>query len=216
MRKFLTLLLLLWAAHAPGADAPAVLVFGDSLSAGYGMDVDQSWPSLLQERFRREEYEYRVINASISGETTEGGAQRIEGALRQFAPLLVIVELGGNDGLRGFPPQRMQKNLETIISKSREAGAEVVLLGIRIPSNYGARYTEAFERVYRDLAEKHDLPWIEFFMQGIASNRKLMQDDGIHPNAAAQSILLDNAWPVIAQALEAPPAGRSRSARETG
>lgn len=178
-----------------------MLVFGDSLSAGYGIDVDQSWPALLQARLQQEGYEYRVINASISGETTEGGAERIASTLEQFTPRLVILELGGNDGLRGFPPARMKNNLDTIIETSRTAGADVVLLGIRIPSNYGTRYTQAFERVYRDLAEEHDIPWIEFFMDGIALNDELMQDDGIHPNASAQSILLDNAWPVIERAL---------------
>lgn len=178
-----------------------MLVFGDSLSAGYGIDVDQSWPALLQERLQEAGYEYRVVNASISGETTEGGAQRISRALRQFTPGLVVLELGGNDGLRGFPPSRVKANLATIIETSRAAGADVVLLGIRIPTNYGARYTEAFERVYRELAEEHGVPFIEFFMEGIAMNEDLMQDDGIHPNAAAQSILLDNAWPVIEQAL---------------
>lgn len=187
--------------NAPAVEVPSVLVFGDSLSAGYGIDVDQSWPALLQTRLRKEGYEYRVVNASISGETTEGGAQRISRALEQFTPRLVVLELGGNDGLRGFPPQRMRKNLETIIRSSRAAGARVVLLGIRIPTNYGARYTEAFEQVYRELAEEYELPWIEFFMDGVAQNDKLMQSDGIHPNAEAQTLLLDNAWPVIEQAL---------------
>ena len=201
MRRILTLFLLLAAANAGAAVAPSVMVFGDSLSAGYGMDVDQSWPALLQARLQQEGYEYRVVNASISGETTEGGAKRIARALQQFTPRLVILELGGNDGLRGFPPERMKQNLETIIETSIAAGADVVMLGIRIPSNYGARYTAAFERVYRELAEEHDVPWIEFFMDGIAMNEELMQDDGIHPNASAQSILLDNAWPVIERTL---------------
>lgn len=194
------LLLLAWV-NAPAVEDPSVLVFGDSLSAGYGIDVDQSWPALLQTRLRKEGYEYRVVNASISGETTEGGAQRIRRALKQFTPRLVVLELGGNDGLRGFPPERMRKNLETIIRCSRAAGARVVLLGIRIPTNYGSRYTEAFEQVYRDLAEEYELPWIEFFMDGVAQNDNLMQSDGIHPNAEAQTLLLDNAWPVIEQAL---------------
>lgn len=194
------LLLLAWA-NAPAVEVPSVLVFGDSLSAGYGIDVDQSWPALLQTRLQKEGYEYRVVNASISGETTEGGAQRIRQALKQFTPRLVVLELGGNDGLRGFPPERMRKNLETIIRCSRAAGARVVLLGIRIPTNYGSRYTEAFEQVYQDLAEEYELPWIEFFMDGVAQNENLMQGDGIHPNAEAQTLLLDNAWPVIEQAL---------------
>ncbi len=179
-----------------------MLVFGDSLSAGFGIDVDQSWPALLQSRLALEGYEHRVVNASISGETTEGGATRISTALESFEPELVILELGGNDGLRGFPPARIKDNLLEIIRTARQSGAAVVLLGIRIPTNYGPRYTQAFENVYRELAAEHDVPWIEFFMEGIALNDELMQDDGIHPNAKAQPILLDNAWPIISNALQ--------------
>jgi len=201
MRFFLILALLSVTAPAPAADVPTVLVFGDSLSAGYGIDVDQSWPALLQSRLQSQGYEHRVINASISGETTEGGVTRVGSALENFSPELVILELGGNDGLRGFPTARMQTNIQTIIETVRASGAAVVMLGIRIPTNYGPRYTGAFENVYRELAGQFDVPWIEFFMEGIALNDELMQDDGIHPNAAAQSILLDNAWPIIRQAL---------------
>jgi len=178
-----------------------VLIYGDSLSAGHGIEVDQSWTTLLQDRLQAQGYEHRVVNASISGETTEGGAVRIESALAAFHPALIILELGGNDGLRGLPPARMQANLEKIVRVSKASGAAVVILGIRIPPNYGPRYRDAFEKVYRDVAAKFDVPWIEFFMQGVAMNDELMQGDGIHPNAAAQPILLDNAWPIIAQAL---------------
>lgn len=180
---------------------PTVLVFGDSLSAGYGLDVDQSWAALLQSRLQSQGYEHRVINASISGETTEGGKTRIAPAMNSFSPDLVILELGGNDGLRGFPPELMKANLRAIIETVRGDGASVVLLGIRIPPNYGPRYTQAFERVYRELADELDVPWIEFFMEGVALNEELMQDDGIHPNAEAQPVLLDNAWPIIHEAL---------------
>ena len=189
------------AAAAQAATAPTVLVFGDSLSAGYGIDVDQSWPALLQSRLESQGYEHHVINASISGETTEGGATRIARALENFNPELVILELGGNDGLRGFPPDRMKANLQTIIETTKASGAAVIMLGIRIPTNYGPRYTGAFENVYRELADQLSVLWIEFFMEGIALNEELMQEDGIHPNASAQSILLDNAWPIIRQAL---------------
>jgi acyl-CoA thioesterase-1 len=201
MRRFLVLVALLTATGGHAADVPTVLIFGDSLSAGYGIDVDQSWAALLQSRLREQGYEHRVVNASISGETTEGGAQRIGPALENFAPELLILELGGNDGLRGFPPQRTRENLEKIITASRAAGTAVVLLGIRIPSNYGPRYTQAFESVFRDTAETLDVPWIEFFMDGIALDKDLMQADGIHPNAKAQPRLLDNAWPAIREAL---------------
>jgi acyl-CoA thioesterase-1 len=201
MRKFLVLVALLTATGGHAADVPTVLIFGDSLSAGYGIDVDQSWAALLQSRLREQGYEHRVVNASISGETTEGGAERIGPAIDNFSPEVIILELGGNDGLRGFPPERMRQNLEKIITTSKASGAEVVLLGIRIPSNYGPRYTQAFENVFRETAEALDIPWIEFFMDGIALNEELMQADGIHPNEKAQPRLLDNAWPVIAQAL---------------
>jgi acyl-CoA thioesterase-1 len=201
---FLTFFLLLAInalAPAQGVIAPTVLVFGDSLSAGYGIDIDQSWPALLQSRLASQGYEHRVINASISGETTEGGKTRIGPALQRFNPELVILELGGNDGLRGFPPEVMQDNLKTIVETTKASGATVVILGIRIPTNYGPRYTQAFESVYRDLSEQLGVLWIEFLMDGVASNEALMQDDGIHPNADAQMILLDNAWPIIRQAL---------------
>lgn len=165
------------------------------------MEVDQSWVALLQTRLHSQGYEHRVINASITGETTEGGAARIAQALDMFTPSLIILELGGNDGLRGIPPDRMKGNLQTIIQSSKSAGAAIVLLGIRIPPNYGSRYIEDFDNVYRELADELDVPWIEFFMEGIALNDELMQADGIHPNAAAQSLLLDNAWPVISKAL---------------
>jgi acyl-CoA thioesterase-1 len=201
MRRLLTLVFLLTCASAHAADVPTVLIFGDSLSAGYGIDVDQSWAALLQSRLEQQGYEHRVVNASISGETTEGGAERIGPALANFEPALIILELGGNDGLRGFPPERMRGNLEKIITMSKASGAAVVLLGIRIPSNYGPRYTQAFEGVFRETAVALDVPWIEFFMEGIALNDDLMQADGIHPNAAAQPILLDNAWPIIESAL---------------
>jgi len=189
------------AVAANAASVPTVLVFGDSLSAGYGLDVDQSWTALLQSRLHSQGYEHRVVNASISGETTEGGKTRIETAMDNFSPDLVILELGGNDGLRGFPPELMKENLRAIIKTARADGASVVLLGIRIPPNYGPRYTQAFEGVYRELADELGVRWIEFFMEGIALNDALMQDDGIHPNAEAQPMLLDNAWPIIRESL---------------
>lgn len=190
------------AGTAAVAEPPTVLVFGDSLSAGYGIDVDRSWAALLQERLEEEGYEHRVVNASISGETTEGGAARIDAALGRFDPELVVLELGGNDGLRGFPPARIKDNLRTIVERVQASGAGAVLLGIRIPPNYGPRYTRAFENVYRELAQELRVPWIAFFMEGVALDDELMQDDGIHPNEKAQGVLLDNAWPAIREALD--------------
>lgn len=196
------MLLLFVAAAAHGSDEPTILIFGDSLSAGYGMESDQSWAALLQERLASLGYEHRVINASITGETSEGGVTRIAAALERFEPELLILELGGNDGLRAFPPSRLEENLSKIVAAGLASGAEVVLLGIRIPPNYGPRYIEMFDAVFRDVAGQFGIPWIEFFMDGVALNEELMQSDGIHPNAAAQPILLDNAWPVIREALE--------------
>ena len=194
--------MILMTASAGSTDTPTVLIFGDSLSAGYGIDVDQTWVTLLQQRLREQGYEHQVINASISGETTEGGATRIETAIRNFSPELIILELGGNDGLRGIPAARMKSNFEQIIERAQASGAAVVLLGIRIPTNYGPRYSTEFEAVFRQVSESLDVIWIEFFMDGIALNDALLQDDRIHPNAAAQALLLDNAWPAIRAALD--------------
>jgi len=189
---------------AQSSDSPTVLIFGDSLSAGYGIEVDQSWASLLQKRLEKEGYEHKVVNASISGETTEGGATRISLALEDFSPDLIILELGGNDGLRGFPTKRVKANLETIVKRAKSSGAAVVMLGIRIPVNYGARYSAEFETVFKQVSEEQDVQWIEFFMDGIALHDELLQDDRIHPNTEAQPMLLDNAWPIISAALSKP------------
>lgn len=201
MRRIFAFLLLLACVQSHGSEAPTVLIFGDSLSAGYGIDVDQSWATLLQTRLKEQGYEHRVVNASISGDTTESGAARIGQAIETFAPALIILELGGNDGLRGIPPSRMRDNLRTIIKNSTDSGAAVVLLGIRIPPNYGQRYIDEFDDVFRQLAAELEVPWVEFFMEGVALNDELMQSDGIHPNAIAQPLLLDNAWPLIDSAL---------------
>jgi acyl-CoA thioesterase-1 len=205
MQKILFLVFVFAAGIACADDDPTILILGDSLSAGYGMDVDQSWPTLLQNRLASLGYEHKVINASISGETSEGGAQRIDAALARFAPELLVVELGGNDGLRGLPVARLRDNLAGIIRSAEDAGAAVVLLGIRIPLNYGARYSSEFEDAFRQVAQDTGVEWVEFFMEGVALNEALMQDDGIHPNVAAQELLLDNAWPMIAASLPAPP-----------
>ncbi len=156
----------------------------------------------MQSRLEEQGYEHRVVNASISGETTAGGAARIDAALGDFSPDLIILELGGNDGLRGFPPASMKANLVTIVRQSQASGAAVVLLGIRIPTNYGPRYTREFEDVYRQVAAELDIDWIEFFMDGVAMNDELLQADRIHPNAEAQAILLENAWPIISATLD--------------
>jgi len=183
------------------ARSPTVLVLGDSLSAGYGLAVEETWVSLLASRLAQEGYGHRVVNASVSGDTTSGGLARLGRALERHEPEIVIIELGGNDGLRGLPLDVVRSNFESMIEQSREAGAEVVLLGMRIPINYGPRYAESFHALYGELAETYDLEWVEFFLDGVALDDGLMQADGIHPNAAAQPLMLDNAWPAVAAAL---------------
>ncbi|BCB62946.1 arylesterase [Halomonas sp. A020] len=178
---------------------PTLLVMGDSLSAAYGIEQEQGWVSLLAERL---EGDAQVVNASISGETTSGGAQRFADIIGQRQPDIVLLELGGNDGLRGLPPAQMRANLATIIEQSQQAGAEVLLLGIDIPPNYGQAYRDAFTGVYHSLAQEYELSLVPFLLEDIALNQQLMQSDGIHPTADAQPIILDNVWPALEPMLE--------------
>jgi acyl-CoA thioesterase-1 len=179
-------------------DAAVLLVVGDSLSAGYGLGrVDDGWVALLQQRLRREGYAIRVVNASISGDTTRGGLARLPAALDRFAPAITVIELGGNDGLRGFPLEEMRDNLAGMIELARDAGSEVVLLGMMIPSNYGPRYTADFQGRFSALSERFGVPLVPFFLEEVALDATLMQADGIHPNEAAQPLMLEAVWPVI-------------------
>ena len=170
---------------------------GDSLSAAYGMRVEQGWAALLQARLRAKGYGHRVINASSSGETTGGALARLPRALERHRPAVVIIELGGNDGLRGLPIAEVRANFEALIRLSREAGAKVLLIGMRIPPNYGPGYAGAFQEMYGELAKRHALPLVPFFLDGIALDDSLMLDDGIHPNATAQPKLLELVWPTL-------------------
>jgi acyl-CoA thioesterase-1 len=197
MRLVLTLTLCLIAAAGVPAHAdepPVILVVGDSLSAGYGLAPGQGWVALMQQRLKKEGYEHRVINASVSGETTDGGVQRLNRALGRHKPAIVILELGGNDGLRGLPVSRVRANLELLITKSRAAGAEVLLLAIRVPTNYGPRYSTSFRQIYQDLATRYRIGVAALVDNEIALNLAYFQPDGIHPNAKAQPLLLDNVW----------------------
>ncbi len=178
-----------------------ILVVGDSLSAGYGVDPQDTWVSLMSDRLEVQGYEYKVVNASISGDTTTGGLNRLPRALELHQPALVIIGLGGNDGLRGLPVAGVRRNLSRMIELSRDAGAKVVLLGILIPPNYGRAYEEAFASIYPALAESYEVPLVPFFMDGVALNEKLMQDDGIHPNTDAQPVLLENMWPALSETI---------------
>ncbi|WNL43416.1 arylesterase [Halomonas sp. PAMB 3264] len=178
---------------------PTLLVMGDSLSAAYGIEQDQGWVRLLE---RRLDDQAQVVNASISGETTGGGLERFESVLDQHAPDIVLLELGGNDGLRGLPPAQMRENLAGMIEQSQSADAEVLLLGIDIPPNYGQAYRDAFTGVYRTLADEYDVALLPFLLEGIALDRALMQSDGIHPTAEAQPLILENVWPMVEPLLE--------------
>jgi acyl-CoA thioesterase-1 len=177
-------------------------VLGDSLSAGYGVKVDATWVALLQRRLATQGYGYRVVNASISGETTGGARSRLPRALELHKPAIVVLELGGNDGLRGLPIKQVRGNFENMIEQSRNTGAQVVLVGMRMPPNYGAEYADSFHALYGDLARKYQLPLVDFFLDGVALDDNLMQADGIHPTAAAQPKLLDNLWPALAKVLK--------------
>lgn len=179
------------------ADGPSILVLGDSLSAAYGMEINQSWPSLLQQRLDENGYSYRVFNSSITGDTTQGGLARLPRLLKKQQPAVVIVELGGNDGLRGLPLEVTRSNLSSMIEQSQAAGAAVMLAEMRIPPNYGRTYTEKFHGNYASLAEQHGVVLLPFLLQDIALEAGLMQPDGIHPNADAQPLILDQVWQVL-------------------
>lgn len=196
MFKFISagfFLLVSFAAQAAGN----ILVVGDSLSAGYGLGANQSWPALLEKRLRDERLDYSVVNASISGDTTSGGRSRIGAALEQARPAVVIIALGGNDGLRGLPVSLMRDNLEAMLKAARARKARIVLAGMKLPPNYGIDYTRAFEQSYADLARKHKAVLLPFLLDGVAERRDLFLPDNIHPVAEAQPIILENVWKVL-------------------
>lgn len=187
--------------------APAILIVGDSLSAGYGLRPGEGWVSLLAQKLAAEGYPYRVVNASISGDTTRGALARLPRALDVHEPAIVVIELGGNDGLRGFPPEVMHENLDEMIGLSRDADARVLLLGMRLPANYGEAYTQRFHQVFVDIAKSAEVPFLPFFLDGVALDPQMMQSDGIHPNADAQPTLLKNVWPALEPLLRDVAAG---------
>ena len=200
-------LVLLCATVAGAAAAPVVLVVGDSLSAGFGVATDASWVALLQNRLAAQGYEHRVVNASASGETTGGGRARLPRALELHEPELVIIELGGNDGLRGLPLTQVRDNLAAMVRMSLDHGAEVLLVGLHIPPNYGPAYTTAFHSLYGEVAAEFDVAVVPFFLEGVALDPGLMQEDGIHPNARAQPRMLENLWPALERLLAPVSAG---------
>jgi acyl-CoA thioesterase I len=195
-------LLLIGLQSAATAQPRTVLVFGDSLSAAYNLRVDQGWVALLQKRLQAQGYGYQTVNASISGETTSGGLERLPRALALHRPAIVILELGANDGLRGLPLGETRGNLAQMIELAQREGASVLLLGIRLPPNYGPRYGSAFAMLYVELAGRFHLPLVPFLLQRVALNPKLMQSDGLHPNAAGEGPVLDTVWPYLVPLLK--------------
>ncbi len=186
-----------------GADRPetgrhsTVLVLGDSISAAYGIQREQGWVQLLEERLANIDPGYRVVNASISGDTTGGGLARLPAALETHDPALVIIELGGNDGLRGYPVPSIRKNLEQLVELAADDGREVLLVGMQIPPNYGYRYTRDFQSLFEEVASDQGIAVVPSFLEEVGVQPGLMQDDGIHPNARAQPMLLDALWPFV-------------------
>ncbi len=177
------------------------MVLGDSISAAYGIQREQGWVALLEARLKTEYPSFNVVNASISGETTGGGLARLPNALSVHQPDIVIIELGGNDGLRGYPTQKMRANPDTMVQLVQDNNATALLVGMQIPPNYGPRYTRAFQETFNSIAEAYELPFVPFLLSEVALEEGMMQRDGIHPTAEAQGMLLDAVWPVLAPLL---------------
>jgi len=197
-------------APSTAASPPVVLVFGDSLSAGYGIRVEQGWVSLLAQKIEQEGYGFRVVNASVSGETSAGGLARLPRALGVQQPRIVVLELGANDGLRGLPLEQTRENLAQMLTLLRQAHVAVLLLGLQLPPNYGERYTGGFMAMYQSLADEYHIALLPFLLENVALKPALMQADGLHPNEQGQPLLLDNVWPRLVPLLRAQKAGRGR------
>ena len=182
-------------AGATSEPGPRILVLGDSISAAYGVPLEAGWVARLRDRLDAEGYSHQVINASVSGDTTSGGLERLPAALERHSPVVVVIELGGNDGLRGLSPEAMRSNLDGMVRKAREAGARVLLLGVRLPPNYGPAYTRQFTRVFRDVAQRHDIALAPRILEGVGEETELMQEDGIHPDDRGHARILATVWP---------------------
>jgi len=197
MAKFWLGIMLILVNGLNTAYAASIVVFGDSISAAYGIEVNKGWVAKLQQKLKQHKKSYQVINASVSGETTSGGLSRLPQVLSQYQPQILILELGGNDGLRGQPPKLMQQNLQKMIQQAKQQKIKVVLLGMKIPPNYGKAYNQAFEKAFVDVANTEQVPFVPFFLEGVGGNDDLMQADGIHPNEKGQDRLLQNVWPIM-------------------
>ncbi|HET9835242.1 MAG TPA: arylesterase [Rhodanobacteraceae bacterium] len=203
MRRCLVLLLLVCSPLATAAPAPkTILLLGDSLSAAHNIPVEAGWPTLLQVHLIQMRPEYKLVNASISGETTSAGLGRLPALLKQYHPAVVMLELGANDGLRGLPLSEIRQNLATMVKQCDESGAKVLLLGIELPVNYGSQYRDGLRTIYARLARENHAALVPFLLQGIALHPELMQEDGLHPTAAAQPRVLQNVWPALQETLE--------------
>ncbi len=201
LKIYLFLLLTIVISHAYAQPKTTILVMGDSLSAGYGIDIEKSWVSLLEKELTKQK-DIQIINASVSGETSSGGNTRLPALLNEHQPHVVILELGGNDALRGQPLKLLEKNLQSMIDASKKHNAKVLLAGMQIPPNYGARYSNQFKELYPKLATKNDIALVPFLLEGIGGNAELMQRDGIHPTAEAQPIIVNNVLPELLTVLE--------------
>lgn len=179
-----------------------IVILGDSISASYGIEVEKGWVALLQQKLDQENKKYTIFNESISGDTTAGGLARIDAALAQHKPELVLLELGANDGLRGLSPKKMKTNLAEMINRSQKSGAKVLLLSMRIPPNYGKRYVDMFYNIYPQLANEMDIPFVPFILEEVALVKEMMQKDRLHPNAKAQPIIANKIWQHIKVVLE--------------
>lgn len=203
-RLLLIVCFLLWGVAAQATQsAPVILVFGDSLSASYGIPADRGWVSLLEQRIHQKKPGYRVVNASISGETTSGGRYRIERVLAEHRPAVVILELGANDGLRGLPLDAVASNLNAIITACRNRKARVLLIGMRLPPNYGNAYATKFQAIYPQAAQRHKIPLHPFLLEEFAGNPELFQADGLHPTEAAQALIMERVWKLLQPMLAA-------------
>jgi acyl-CoA thioesterase I len=189
-------------------NAPVILIVGDSISAGYGLPSGVGWVALLQKRLSTEHFPHRVVNASISGDTTAGGRQRLAGLLKEHRPAVTIIELGGNDGLRGGNLDAMRDNLDAMVVEAQKAGSRVLVVGIRIPPNYGPAYVQRFAAIFADVAKTHKAAVVPFLFEGFGEDNAMFQPDGIHPVAAAQERLLDNVWRELEPILHA--SGKAR------
>ncbi len=197
MRRFLFAVIVSLMSMSAMAKPPVIVVFGDSISAGYGIEVEQGWVALLQKKLLETRHNYSISNASISGETTAGGLARIDPVLTAQKPDIVLLQLGANDGLRGLSPVEMKNNLAGIVRRAQKSGAKVILLGMKIPPNYGKRYVDMFYNVYPQLAKELDIPLVPFILEDIVLNKDLMQADGLHPNAKAQPKLEEKIEPYL-------------------